>query len=58
MGQNVVKINMQIYDVYNVSDIPMDVASCHNSQLSQPFMEALHQTPLSYKEIKGLRWEK
>lgn len=44
MGQNVVKINMQIYDVYNVNDVPMDVASWHNSQLSQPFMEALHQT--------------
>ena len=64
--QNIIKINMQIYDVYYVSNAPMDMASLHDSQLSEPFMEASHQTPLFYKEIKftknyltkNLRWEK
>ena len=52
MGQNVVKINTQIYDVYNVNDVPMDVASLHNSQLTA-LHESLTSNPLTLQRNQG-----
>lgn len=43
---------MKIYSVYNVNDVPMDVASLHNSQLTA-LQESLTSNPSILERNQG-----